>query len=196
MKDVQDGNGNLAVDKFWKLKKSMSCHDTSRSSIITRNNVELVSGSAIIKEYENEFVNRLAHRPIDNEFKRYEKLTNKLFELYIKSSTKCKEVPDFTIKEVIEAIKTLRKDSAAGPDKIPPEIFIHAGNGLIELLTDMFNYIKNSQVIPSKWFEMIIVTIFKNKGSRKYLEFYRGVFLANIIIKIFEKLIKRGLTHI
>ena len=44
--------------------------------------------------------------------------------------------------------------------------------------------------VHPEWFDLLIVTLFKNKGSRKYLEYYRGIFLSNIITKIMEKLIK------
>ena len=37
---------------------------------------------------------------------------------------------------------------------------------------------------------MKIVTIYKNKGSKKELKYYRGIFLTIVISKIFEKLIK------
>ena len=192
--NVSNDQGGLSVDKFWKLKKSLSCTDTSRFSVVTPNDIELFSGPAIIKEYQKEFSNRLAHRKIDDSFKSYEEATNKLFNMYLSISSKSRSEPDFTTTEVYQAMRSLKEDSSAGPNRRPPSLYINAGRGLVVNITKLFNHIKRNTVFPQDWFDLIIVTIYKNKGSRKKLEFYRGIFLANIITKIFEKVIKKRIS--
>ena len=58
----------------------------------------------------------------------------------------------------------------------------------------MLNAVKKKLSIPVEWTELLIVTLFKNKGSRKYLEYYRGIFLCNVAPKIMEKLIKNRIS--
>ena len=70
------------------------------------------------------------------------------------------------------------------------EIFKHAGIGLISTITRVLNNIKNHLVIPSSWIHVIIVTLYKNKGSKKRLKNHRGIFLCAILSKVMEKLIK------
>ena len=48
MKDLSDEHGKLTVDKFWKLKKSLTNKDLTKASILSRSNVELFSPPAII----------------------------------------------------------------------------------------------------------------------------------------------------
>ena len=50
------------------------------------------------------------------------------------------------------------------------------------------NNIKNSHEIPDQWFDVLISTIFKNKGSKKMLVNQRGIFLKIILSKIFERI--------
>ena len=83
MKNVTDEHGQMAVEKFWKLKKSLTSPDCTKASIISRSNVELFSASAIISEYELEFSNRLSHRKIDPRFQEYESLSNSLFRMIL-----------------------------------------------------------------------------------------------------------------
>ena len=62
---------------------------------------------------------------------------------------------------------------------------------MISIITKALNRIKRSLKIPPDWLEKLIVTIYKNKGSRKILKYYRGVFLGDTLTKILEKIIKR-----
>ena len=145
----------------------------------------------LVKEYEKEFRNRLAHKQISNEFVDYEVTTKKLLDVYLKESAASNSESNFEYKEIDDAIQSLSSGTAPGPHPIPPDIFKIAGPGLTVIITKAFNRIKNNLSIPADWLENLIVTIYKNKGSRKVLEFYRGIFLGDILTKILEKVIKR-----
>ena len=105
-----------------------------------------------------------------------------------------RDIPDFTVEETDKAISTLVQGKASGTDRYPPDIFIAAGPQLRSHITSMFNRIKNQLEIPDSWFDIIVATIFKNKGSKKLTKYYRGVFLACVIYKIFEKLVKQRVS--
>ena len=48
-----------------------------------------------------------------------------------------------------------------------------------------------NQDVPDQWNEVRIATIYKQKGSKKMLKYYRGIFLTILLVsKIFEYLIK------
>ena len=194
MKDLENDDQSMSIDKFWKMKKKISPKDTSKSSILV-DGKEICSDSAIIKEYEKEFVNRLAHKTINEKFEGYEETTKKLMNLYLKHSSQNKDEPDFTDKEVTDAIDSLSKGTAPGPHPVPPDVYKKAGNGLVKMIRKAINQIKNKLEIPSNWLDNLIVTIFKNKGSRKVLKYYRGVFLGNILAKILEKVIKNRIKN-
>ena len=56
-----------------------------------------------------------------------------------------------------------------------------AGPGLVTTIRKPVKQSKRKLEIPSKWLDNLIVKIFKKKGSRKILKYYRGVFLGNIL---------------
>ena len=194
LQNLSDEHGELAINKFWKLKRSLSSQDNTKASIVTRDNVEIFSPPAIISEYRSEFINRLSHRTINPNFMQYQVVSNKLFQAMLSSSEKCHTEPPFTCDEVGEVLLTLKSGSSCGPDKFPPDVFREAGPALVQNITVLLNTIKFTRSVPVEWLDLIIVTIFKNKGSRKLLEYYRGIFLSNIC-KIIEKLIKRRVKH-
>ena len=80
------------------------------------------------------------------------------------SSLNCNSEPDFTDVEVKEVLNTLTSGSSTGTDRLPPDVFINAGHGLISNITLLVNAIKASKWIPSEWLDLVIVTIFKKQG--------------------------------
>ena len=115
-------------------------------------------------------------------------MTNKLVELLMTSNVA--EGADFTLEELMIAIKRLKKKKSPGPDGVMGEFLIEAGAGILLPLLDIFNAVKNSKQPPEQWNAVVITMIYKNKGSRKSLVNYRGIFLASIVSKVFERLIK------
>ncbi len=96
----------------------------------------------------------------------------------------------FTAQELDRVIKKLKKGKRPGVDEYPPELFIYAGKGVREALLNVINLVKTSRDIPDQWNLMKIVAIYKQKGCKKMLRYYRGIFLAIVISKLFESLIK------
>ena len=76
-------------------------------------------------------------------------------------------------------------------DGYPAELFIRAGEGLLVTILELFNKIKSLRETPDQWNIMKIITLYKQKGSKKQLKYYRGIFLAVTISKIFEGMIKQ-----
>ena len=100
------------------------------------------------------------------------------------------ETPEFTMKELKRAIAKLKRGKSPGRDGLPAEIFINAGEGLLNSLLEVYHKVKSSKEMPSQWDQVSITTIYKNKGSKKELVNYRGIFLTLIVTKIFENLLK------
>ena len=166
----------LSLDGFWKLKKSYINKDSVLSSVLTDEGVEVFGTDGIINEYRNEFVNRLTPAKMDAEMKEFECMTVRMTKLCIELGG-LERTPDFSDKELDEAISQLKKGKAF-PDSYPAEIFIHGGKELREFVLLVVNMVKNNQVIPSKWARFKIVTIYKKKGSLKKLMNQRGIFLT------------------
>ena len=97
--------------------------------------------------------------------------------------------------ELRGALRKLKRGKSPGYDGLPAEIFIEAGEGVLEALLQVLNIVKKTRVIPDQWNWVKITTIYKNRGSKKELVNYRGIFLTMIVTKIFEHLLKRRMTE-
>ena len=163
------------MDKVWKMKKTLKKENEEKSSVINRKGVEVFSDEAIIKEYEHEFGQRLAHGKIDSCFAKYEESSNRLLKLLIDKALQVNE-PDFTFDEVYEVCQSFKAGKSPSPtDFFPPEMLKNAGIGLLNKIKDVINAIKNNNKIPKEWEEVVIKTLYKKKGSRKLLELQRYI---------------------
>ena len=173
----------FSTDKFWQLKKSQSNKSGSKCSVISRNNVELFSDTAILQEYENEFVSRLSLREISESLKGYEERSNLLLNMMLEGSYDLQDEPDFTRMELDRAIADL-KNNAPGEDLIPAVVFKNSGQGLRNSYLKLINDIKNKREDVPKQFDNVIITAIHKKGPMKYLENKRGIFLTIALSKI------------
>ena len=187
-------NDKFSSNGFWKVAKSLGKKSNNKSSILSHDNTEMFAPKYIIGAYKEEFQYRLRNRKIISELEEYEKTTEELVHRYLNYAEQLKTERKFTLKEMKEVINLLPNNKAPGSDKIHVMFLKNAGDGLINLLLDLCNYMKDSMCIPYLWEKVLITTIFTNKGSKKKLTNYRGIFLSSS--KIFEKLIKKRIDKI
>ena len=94
-----------------------------------------------------------------------------------------------TYCEVKKHIKTLKKNKAMGPDKIPNEAIMSMEEETLNTLTKLFNKILIKGEIPAKWKEGQIIRIYKGKGTKGKTSNERGITLSSNMGKLFEKII-------
>ena len=176
---------------YWKVKKAADKglrKDPTATSIITEEKVEIEGENAVKGAYLEEFERRLQNRVPEQGWKQFTEETNSVIRNWLQQA--CSSSPPFSSQELDTALSTLKDDSSPGLDNYPPKLFSKGGSGLKQSLLKMFNIIKKTREIPEQWDLVRIVTIYKRKGSRKELKYYRGIFLTIVVSKIFEKLIK------
>ena len=174
---------------YWKVLKSVRGKEKTRiTSLIKNDGSEVFTANGIKQEAIKEFQYRLRNREPGKGWEEYVRMTNKLVDLLM--SVDLVNSNDFTLMELIAAINRLKRKKSPGIDGILGEFLIEAGEGILLPLLDLFNAVKNSKQPPKQWNDVIITIIYKNKGSRKSLVNYRGIFLASIVSKVFERLIK------
>ena len=186
--DIQEDNGQLSIDQFWKLRKRVLGYAEEPTSIVTKEGIEVFNDEAIVNEYRKEFVTRLSHRKIHPDYAEYQRKSMELFKMYMELTKNINDEADFTFEEVNTVLQKL-KSGKAYPDLIPPDIYKHAGPNLAAGITNTLNNIKNNASTPDQWDNMVIKPLYKNKGSRKVLKFHRGIFLTVILSKVLERLL-------
>ena len=157
------------------------------TSVITESGNEVYGQEMIKEEYAKEFSFRLREREIKPELKNYENKTKLLCNMLVEFSKTIK-VPNYTEEEFDLVTKKIKKRKSCGRDKIPPEVPLNWGDRMKKLSIQVMNSIKESQEVPYQWYNVLISTLYKNKGSRKMLVNRRGIFLKQILSKLFERL--------
>ena len=189
-------DGKFSTNLFWKLSKSVCKKKRDNKSSVINGENEIFGEIAIINAYKDEFSYRLRNRKIEDGMEEFQQSLELLVSMYLEHAETVKVQENFTVQELKYIIKKLASKKAPGMDGITTELLKSAGDGLLQGLLDIFNFMKNNIVVPQQWEQVVITTIYKGKGKRKELVNYRGIFLTSILCKIFEKLIKSRIDEI
>ena len=94
------------------------------------------------------------------------------------------------MKDLDEAIKSLKKDKARDPNGWIIEIFKEgvAGKDLKFSMLAMFNRIKSEKTYPTFMRKANVTTLYKGKGEKSNLENDRGIFIVPIFRSIIMKM--------
>ena len=99
--------------------------------------------------------------------------------------------PDWPLQQLEIVLKQLKNKKSRDPLGLANELFkpINAGGDLKIAVLKLMNEIKRTQKVPEVLNFCNITSLYKNKGSRKDIENYRGIFRVTILRSILDKLI-------
>ena len=98
----------------------------------------------------------------------------------------------FKEEEILQVLKELKIDKAAGPDRIHPRVLFELRYLIAKPLRIIFDKSLSTSSVPSDWKKACVVPIFK-KGKKDLPQNYRPVSLTCIVCKIMEKIIRDNL---
>lgn len=131
-------------------------------------------------------------REIRNEIK--DQIEDSRKEMTVDSSG----VPDaspFTMFELEEAVKTLRKKKCPGPDRIEVEVLQMAWPQMRVVLLELYNACLEFGVFPVGWKKGEVITLLKGADRDESLvKSYRPICLLSVMGKVLEKLIASRLA--
>ena len=180
-------DNKFSPDQFWKMCRRSKRNSTNSTSVINEKGVELFGEDVISNEYSKEFQHRLRKRDIIPELKNFETRTEQICQLRLEETKTQTEEP-YSRGELQIIKKSMKKGKSSGRDLFPPDVFIRGGFQMDTLILNIFNEMKSSNFVPHQWTQVLIATIYKNKGSKKVLVNHRGIFLKQILSKMFEKM--------
>ena len=93
------------------------------------------------------------------------------------------------LQEIKKAIAQTSSGKASGKDNIPAEIYKVAGPKALESFHDIISQIWKEEQMPDDFRDALIVSLYKNKGSKADCGNYRGISLLSIAGKIFARVI-------
>ena len=127
-------------------------------------------------------------RDIIERWKEYfESLLNEENERFLRGDghANYEPVTEITRAEVRVALGKMKNGKAVGPDGIPVEAWKALDEEGIDILWLLMKKIVDSETIPEKWRESILIPIFKEKGDIQCCENYRGIKLMSHTLKVF-----------
>ncbi|GAB0089080.1 hypothetical protein DMENIID0001_035590 [Sergentomyia squamirostris] len=106
------------------------------------------------------------------------------------------DIDDFSVEEVMEAMKQMKRGKAVGPDQIPLEFWLKMNIVGLKWLTVLFNKMKSGQPMPEAFRKSFLLPFYKNKGDSRKLNNYRAIKLTPHTLKIYERVICNRLNKI
>ena len=184
-------DGGMNVNKMWKMKKQLKGKHCEPPAAMLDEHGNLVTDikgieNIVIKRYEE----RLKSLPIKPELKLHKEEREKLCDQRLLEAQENK-TPEWTTKELDIVLKQLKNNKSKDPLDLPNELFKpeNIGLDLKTALLQLMNQIKRQQKVPTILKHCNITSLYKNKGSKKNFENYRGIFRVVTLRNILDRLI-------
>ena len=183
--------GGVNVGKLWKLKRKLrgiviepptAMLDPMGNIVTTRSGIEKLTVET--------FKERLKPWKIKDELHMYQMQREQLCDERLKEASENK-TPPWDMEDVNTVLKQLKLNKSRDPLGLGNELFRpnNAGNDLKLAVLKMMNQIKDQQVVPEALKYCNITSIYKQKGSKKDFDNYRGIFRVTVLRSILDKLI-------
>ena len=184
------GKNGVNMPNMWEIVKSIERKEKETPTAIKSKEGEIIEEPEKIKKrYLEHFGEILKNVPAETEGeKAQEELIEEAFRrimiLAEKSGTR------FTTKdEMIAASKELKRKKSKDKSGWNNEMVLETGNSMIECLLALVNKMEEKREVPGDWNEVKIKTIGK-KGSILLMDNKRGLFMTDILSKMYEKVMK------
>jgi hypothetical protein len=183
---------------MWEvLRRLKKKKDTPASAIKDKEGKKVLEEPEEIKgRYLEHFEELLKPVKASDEIeRRQEKVIETVFKERM-DQAKDQDVTYTTDSEIKTGIKLLKRKKCKDGSGWNNEIILNGGEEMIKSLRKIFNEIERQRMVPTQWNEVIIKAINK-PGSVLEMANKRGLFLTDIISKLYEKILKnRNQEHI
>ena len=140
--------------------------------------------SDIQEEYTKYYKTLLKTREPDNESERIIKEgVNKKFQEIIRKTNQIESITDEMVKKAIAKLKNKRASDRLG---WRAEWLKEGGEEIVKSLSILFNRIEREQRTLIQWRQTTIKSIYKGGNKVNISDSQRGIFLVNIISKVYE----------
>ena len=198
LKKMKPNNGKIDAQRFWKLKKKIfpKSRDPPSAMLDKFNNL-LTTQAAIEARALEVYSERLQPNPTKENMKSLEAITNKLCDIRLELLKSINTEP-WTMDDLDQAVKYLDRDKARDALGHANELFKdEVACTDLKLATLRFmNHMKKNHEYPEALNQCNITSIYKQKGSHKSFENYRGVFRVTVLRSILDRLIYNDNYHI
>ena len=170
--------------KIWEVKRRLEKKVQTPYSIANTEGIKLDNRSDIQEEYTKYYKKLLKTREPDNESERIiEEEVNKNFQEIIRKTNQTESITNEMVKKAIAKLKNKRASDRLG---WRAEWLKEGGEEIVKSLSILFNRIEREQRTLIQWRQTTIKSIYKGGNKANISESQRGIFLINIISKVYE----------
>lgn len=168
-------------EAYWKLVKDLKEDVNNSNSDPARN---------ISNEVWTNYFNNLFSIKLD--FQRQNNYFNSMLESLNFSSENCSLDKEISEKEILDSVKDLKNNKAAGLDGIKNEMLKYSISYTMPCLHKLFNMILSSGCYPQDWKSGYIKPLYKN-GKTDDPSNYRGISVLSCVAKLFNSILNKRL---
>ena len=175
---------------MWEIvKKIKRKKEEPRTAVKSKDGAILEEPEQVKARYLEHFCEILKNKPATTEKeKKQEELIDIAFNRIIEIANNNETI--LTTRDEIEtAVSQLQRKKCKDKTGWNNEIILESGKDMIDSLLAMMNKMEKERWTPKQWAEMKIKTISK-PGSVLLMDNKRGLFITDIISKLYEKIIK------
>ena len=175
---------------MWKVVKSLKRKKDEPPTAIKSKEGKILEDPESIKERYLEHFKEILKpaEAITEEEKEQEEIINLAFQ-NIMDIASIQPTVMTTDDEVKKAIKELKKKKCKDAEGWVNELIIYGGEEMSKSLRIFFNRVETEKKSPQQWSEVLIKTVPK-PGSVLDMNNKRGLFLTEVVSKLYEKIIK------
>ena len=116
---------------------------------------------------------------------------NDLYMTNHNNNVSISDIP-FNDSDVSKLLKSLRLNSSAGPDNIPPYILNQCADALCSSICALYRKSLDTGCVPDAWKLANVIPVFKD-GERSDFQNYRPISITSSVCKVFERIISNAL---
>ena len=176
---------------IWQVKRQVQKKHQPQKQIKSSTGEMLTKSEDILKEYQNHYTQLLSPKcATTDEEKQAEEITERRFQEIKSIAINSQQLKTITTEEVLQAVKEIKIGKAGDRQGWRAEWIKYGGEEMIRCLTILFNQMEKELSIPNQWKDISITSIQKTSQGSKLNDTQRGLFITNIVSKIYEKVKK------
>ena len=188
---LSNETGGVNVQGMWKMKKKLKgTHGEPPAAMLDKHGNVVTDIQGIENIVLDRYEERLKTLPIKQGLHEHKVKREELCDRRLQEAQK-NATPDWSMNQLETVLKQLKNSKSKDPLDLPNELFKppNIGSDLKLALLRLMNHIKRQQKVPKVLKYCNITSIYKNKGTKKDFENYRGVFRVVTLRNILDKLI-------
>ena len=188
---IKGENDRINENAFWVYKRRMRGKKCEQKTAMITNTGEMTEDEQSIKNVYMDFYKTLlsTKNATTAEEIEAEKNVNRTFRI-IEAIALNQNPIEIKAEHIVEVVKKLSRRKAGDRQEWTNELILEGGDEMIKSIQHMFKAIVRTQKIPEQWSCMKIKTIHK-KGSKMVMDNKRGLFLTNVLSKVFERVLDK-----